>query len=134
LRERREDIPLLVDYFLKKFAATQKRASKSISAAAIQRLDQYHWPGNVRELENVIQSAMIMNDSDAIEAADLPAMMKANLPRADNLSRSLASVEVEHIRNVLAHVGGNKSRAAQILGIDRKTLRQKLQSSKEFEH
>jgi DNA-binding NtrC family response regulator len=134
LRERASDVILLANALAQKYARILDRSTVSFSEGAVRLLKNYDWPGNVRELENVIQSAMIMNDSDAIEAADLPAMMKANLPRADNLSRSLASVEVEHIRNVLAHVGGNKSRAAQILGIDRKTLRQKLQSSKEFEH
>ena len=133
LRERANDVVLLANALAQKYARILDRSAVSFSESAVRLLKNYDWPGNVRELENVIQSVMIMNDNDAVEATDLPAMMKANLPRADNLSRSLASVELEHIRNVLAHVGGNKSRAAQILGIDRKTLRQKLQSSQESE-
>ena len=72
LRDRREDIPLLVNYFLKKFAREQQRAPKSIAASVIRMLEKYHWPGNVRELENAIRRAHVMAKSDAILLADLP--------------------------------------------------------------
>ena len=72
LRDRREDIPLLVNYFLKKFAREQQRAPKSIAASVIKTLEKYHWPGNVRELENAIRRAHVMAKSDAILLADLP--------------------------------------------------------------
>jgi DNA-binding NtrC family response regulator len=72
LRDRREDIPLLVNYFLKKFAREQQRPPKSIAASVIKTLEKYHWPGNVRELENAIRRAHVMAKSDAILLSDLP--------------------------------------------------------------
>ena len=72
LRDRREDIPLLVNYFLKKFARENQRAPKSIAASVIKTLEKYHWPGNVRELENAIRRAHVMAKSDAILLGDLP--------------------------------------------------------------
>jgi len=77
LRERREDIPLLVNYFLQKFARTQGRPPKSIIPAAIELLERFHWPGNVRELENVIQRATVMAKGDVILPADLPPEISA---------------------------------------------------------
>jgi len=73
LRERRDDIPLLVNYFLKKFAQAQGRAPKSILPAAVEMLERFHWPGNVRELENVVQRATVMAKGDVILPGDLPA-------------------------------------------------------------
>ena len=82
LRERKSDIALLVNYFLKKFAQLQKRAPKSISATALALLGQYHWPGNVRELENIIQRATVMAKSDVILPGDLPAEIASAAPTA----------------------------------------------------
>jgi two-component system nitrogen regulation response regulator GlnG len=75
LRDRREDIPLLVNYFLKKFGQLQRRPPKSIAAAAVEMLERYHWPGNVRELENVMQRAEVMAKGDVILPGDLPALI-----------------------------------------------------------
>ncbi len=72
LRERRDDIPLLVNYFLKKLAREQQRPPKSVAASVIKTLEKYHWPGNVRELENAIRRAHVMAKSDAILLSDLP--------------------------------------------------------------
>jgi two-component system nitrogen regulation response regulator GlnG len=72
LRERREDIPLLVNYFLQKFARDQKTSPKSVASAVSRALEKYHWPGNVRELENVIRRALVMAKGDAILPGDLP--------------------------------------------------------------
>jgi DNA-binding NtrC family response regulator len=72
LRDRREDIPLLVNYFLKKFAQAQGRPPKSILPAAVEMLERFHWPGNVRELENVMQRATVMAKGDVILPGDLP--------------------------------------------------------------
>ena len=72
LRDRREDIPLLVNYFLEKIAREQQRPPKSIAASVIKTLEKYHWPGNVRELENAIRRAHVMAKSDAILLSDLP--------------------------------------------------------------
>jgi DNA-binding NtrC family response regulator len=80
----------------------------------------------VRELENVVQRLVVMTDGDIIEVSDLPSLMRFTALRETGLNRTLDEVEAEYIRNVLASVNGNKTKAAEILGIDRKTLREKL--------
>jgi len=80
----------------------------------------------VRELENVIQRIVVMNDHELVDVPDLPSLMRFSALRGARLRRTLLEVEIEHIRNVLASVAGNRTRAAEILGIDRKTLREKL--------
>ena len=92
----------------------------------MQVLRTYSWPGNVRELENAVQRIVVMSDDDTIEAPDLPPLARFSALRVASVDRTLAEVEAEHIRNVLAHVDGNKTRAAGVLGIDRKTLRDKV--------
>jgi DNA-binding NtrC family response regulator len=82
LRERRDDIALLINYFLKKFAQAQKRAPKSILPSAAQMLERFQWPGNVRELENVIQRAMVMAKGDVILPGDLPAVIASGTAAA----------------------------------------------------
>jgi len=77
LRDRRSDIPFLINYFLKKFAQVQGREPKLIAAAAVELLERFHWPGNVRELENVMQRAMVMAKGDVILPGDLPALISA---------------------------------------------------------
>ena len=89
-------------------------------------LANYYWPGNVRELENVVQRIVVMSDRDVVDVPDLPSLMRFSAMRGARLRRTLQEVEIEHIRNVLETVSGNKTRAAEILGIDRKTLREKL--------
>jgi len=131
LRERGDDILLLASHFAKKFAEEVGRPVPRFSDEALQVLRNYHWPGNVRELENLMQRAVVMIDRQLIEVPDLPSVMRFTVAREAGLNRSLAEVEAEHIRNVLAGVGGNKSRAAQILGINRKTLREKLKATEQ---
>jgi len=126
LRERGNDILLLARHFAEKFAAEMDRSPIEFSNSAIRVLKSYYWPGNVRELENIIQRLMVMTDSNEIEAADMPSLMRNHIPHTASLHRTLDEVEKEHIKNVLASVGGNKTQAAKILGIDRKTLRQKI--------
>jgi DNA-binding NtrC family response regulator len=126
LRERENDIVLLANALAHKYAAELDRAPVTFADNAVRILKSYFWPGNVRELENVVQRLMIMSDHEVIEAADLPPMMRSGLPRDTGVGRTLAEVETEHIKNVLYAVDGNKTRAAEILGIDRKTLREKL--------
>jgi DNA-binding NtrC family response regulator len=129
LRERREDIILLVNYFLNKFAKEMNRPPLSFSDSALKTLYNYNWPGNVRELENLIQRLVVILDSEVIHVADLPTHMRhtVSLGSGNGLNRSLAEVEREHILMILNSVDGNKTKAAQILGLDRKTLRKKLQ-------
>jgi len=126
LRERREDILLLVNYFANKYAEEFGKASPQFSNKAFDVFENYNWPGNVRELENVIQRLLVMEDDNIIDAPDLPSLMRFSALRETGFTRNLAEVEAEYIRNVLSSVEGNKAKAARILGIDRKTLREKL--------
>ncbi len=125
LRARVGDIPLLVRHFAEKFASELRKPVPRFSERAMAALQDYAWPGNARELENAIQRIVVMNDDEVIEVPDLPSSARFSARRATVVNRTLAEVEAEHIRNVLASTGGNKTRAAQILGIDRKTLRKK---------
>ena len=129
LRERGDDILLLARHFAARFAKELEKPVPRFSENALRVLARYDWPGNVRELENVIQRLLVMTDGDLIEIPDLPPLMRFSASAINGLNRSLAEVEKDHIRNVLAKVGGNKTRAAEILGIDRKTLREKLKLS-----
>jgi DNA-binding NtrC family response regulator len=126
LRERGDDILLLAYHFAAKFAEEFGKSTLRFSDNALQVLRNYHWPGNVRELENVVQRLVVMTDSDLIEVSDLPSLMRFSALRETGLDRTLAEVEAEYIRNVLVSVKGNKTKAAEILQIDRKTLREKL--------
>ncbi len=126
LRARAGDIPLLVRHFAEKFASELGKTIPQFSEKAMDALQNYAWPGNARELENVIQRIVVMNDDQVIEVPDLPSSARFSALRATGVNRTLAEVEADHIRNVLANSGGNKTRAAQILGIDRKTLRKKI--------
>ena len=120
---------LLTGQFANKFASDIGRSTPRFSDKALQVLKSYNWPGNVRELENVIQRLVVMTENDMIEVPDLPSLMRFSALRETGFDRSLAEVEAEYIRNVLESVGGNKTKAAEILKIDRKTLREKLKSS-----
>jgi DNA-binding NtrC family response regulator len=129
LREREKDIFILTQYFATKFAEELGKPKLTFSENAFVVLKNYHWPGNVRELENVVQRLVVMTEGDLIEVPDLPSLMRFSALQKTGLNRTLFEVETEYIRNVLTSVGGNKTRAAEILGIDRKTLREKLSKS-----
>ena len=126
LRDRGNDVCLLIWYFTSKYANELGKKKPSFSDNALEVLRNYHWPGNVRELENVIQRIVVMNDDDVVDVRDLPSLMRFSALRGTGVQRSLAEVEAGHINNVLADAGGNKTKAAKILGIDRKTLREKI--------
>jgi DNA-binding NtrC family response regulator len=132
LRERREDIPLLVDAFLKKCAEMGGKPVKGISEAALAMLIDYAWPGNVRELENVIERAVTLSRGDKVSPDDLPPAVQGArgdrrvLNEAAEKSLPLHEVEKEYIKKILEKTGGNKYQAAHVLGIDRKTLYRKL--------
>jgi len=134
LRDRGDDILHLSRFFADKFAAEFEKPSPEFSDGALAALKTYNWPGNVRELENLMQSLVVMAEGEVIEVTDLPSLMRYSAPRHNGLARTLAEVERDHIENVLAGVGGNKTRAAEILGIDRKTLREKLKSRDKKKH
>jgi len=126
LRERGDDILVLITHFTSKYAVEAGRSVPRFTDEALKLLRSYHWPGNVRELENVVQRLVFMTDGDVIDAPDLPSLMRCTDLKASRFDRTLAEVEADYVRNVLASVGGNKTMAASILGIDRKTLREKL--------
>lgn len=126
LRERSSDIPLLVAHFMEKYSRENSFETPRISEDAMEAMTSYHWPGNVRELENLVYRLVLMNDEGQIDIEDLPDYMKFNISYCHDLTRSLEEVELEYIHQVLNSVGGNKSQAAKILQIDRKTLHKKL--------
>ncbi len=131
LRERKEDIPLLIDHFLKRFNRKRKKAITGVTPAAMEILMKHNWPGNVRELENAIERAMILEEGKEITPQSLTGLsasipLEKNSPAPKNLA-SLQEIEKEYIALVLKHTGGHKTAAARILGIDRKTLYQKVQ-------
>lgn len=128
LREREGDILLLTEYFANKFARETRRPVPQFSPNAIKVFKKYKWPGNVRELENVIYRLVVINDKPIIDVPELRTLMGAPMPALSLKQRTLAAMEVEYIRQVLASVENNKTKAAKILGIDRKTLREKLKA------
>jgi len=130
LRDRGSDILLLVEHFARKFAGELGKAVPRFSEKALEAMKNYPWPGNARELENTIQRIIVMNDEQVVEVPDLPAFARFSIIRTTGVNRTLAEVVADHIRNVLSNVGGNRTRAAEILGIDRKTLRKKIQQAK----
>ncbi len=134
LRHRRDDIPLLVDHFLKKLGE-RSGAVKTLSKDAMDVLLKYDWPGNVRELENVIERAVILSDDNLIDIADLPEKVIRGEGRRGSLvidspDLTLEELEREYIMKVLNHTGWQKKRASQILGINASTLYRKLQGYK----
>ncbi|MEQ8222705.1 MAG: sigma-54 dependent transcriptional regulator [Candidatus Eremiobacterota bacterium] len=133
LRERGDDIVLLIYHFAEKFSRELGKPVPKFSDKAIQILKSYHWPGNVRELQNVINRLVVLTEGDMIEVSDLPSLMRFSALKVTDFSRPLEDVELEYISNVLSAVGGNKSHAAEILRIDRKTLRDKLKKIEDNE-
>jgi two-component system response regulator AtoC len=125
LKERREDIPLLAQHFLAKFAVENQKEVSTFSPEAMDFIMNYHWPGNVRELENAIERAVILAKDNVITLAELPQEHLAPLPSS---LRDLREVEREHILGVLAQTGGNYSEAARILGVTRMTLYNKAKA------
>lgn len=134
LRERKEDIPLLADFFIRKHNVALNLSIKSITPAAMDKLCAYDWPGNIRDLENAIQSAMILCLDDVIDISQLPARIKgyeqADAPVAfgDNsdIREVNAQVEKELIQETLKKFGGNRTLTAEALNISRKTLFNKM--------
>jgi two-component system response regulator HydG len=127
LRERREDIPLLADHFIRKFSKEMNKRIVRIAPAAMFLLQQHNWPGNVRELENAIERAMVVAQEPELRENDF--MLKAKGAGAATNgfeSRTLDDIEKTHILRVLEECGGNQTRASEVLGIDRVTLHHKL--------
>jgi DNA-binding NtrC family response regulator len=131
LRERTADIPFLAEQFLGTIAEREGQTLKRLTSAAVATLITYPWPGNVRELQNVIERTAIYADVHAIDVDDLPEEIRGSVPPNVVYERigqelTLAELEREHILGVLQRVGGNRSRAAEVLGIPRRTLYRRL--------
>jgi len=132
LAERREDLPMLQRHFLKMFAAQYSKPLAGLTRRAQTLLARYSWPGNVRELESVIGLACMMTESDVIDVRDLPDRIQNLRPEENAESEvqlSLDQLARLHVQRVLAHVGGNKVRAAEILGISRTYLYELLKKT-----
>lgn len=139
LREREEDIPLLMDHFLKKFAVEQGKNIRKVSSLVMRVLCNYHYPGNVRELENIIERCVTLEQSDQLTAENLPpkliegtqdttsALAETEMPHDGiDLNRTLDDIERNLINRALGITGGNRSRAARLLGISFRSLRYRL--------
>ena len=135
LRERMDDIPLLVDAFVREFNQRNQRSVAGVSEAAMRLLMRYNWPGNVRELRNVMERATIVAKGNLIEPSDLPALVDVTSApvAATGLTPGTTVDEIERqlIDVTLTHTGGNKTRAAEMLGISLKTLHNKLNRMKQ---
>jgi transcriptional regulator with PAS, ATPase and Fis domain len=129
LRQHKKDIPLLAEHFLEKYNRKRKRGIRGLSPEAMEYLMRYDWPGNIRELENAIERAVVLSPGDMLEAD----MFSYLCEREDETSEaipSLSLVERKHIILALRHAKGNKTLAARLLGIHRKTLWRKLKEHK----
>lgn len=128
LRDRGEDVVILARHFARHYADALGRSVPELTAPVLDVFRSYPWPGNVRELRGIVRE-LVANDLAAVSVPDLPPRMRFSAFRDAGWNRSLAEVEAEHVKRVLAAVDGNKTRAAEILGIDRKTLREKLRGA-----
>mgnify|MGYP001766197119 CR=1 FL=1 len=126
LRERKEDIPLLVEHFIKKFCTSMSRDKISIDAAAVKRIEEYDFPGNVRELENMIERAIVVGNSKEIKLKDLP--LEKDIVRDSN--DSLKDLEKKYIQQTLTKFDWNISRTAKALKVDRVTMYNKIKKYK----
>src|SRR5438128_4779556 len=128
LADRVEDLSQLAEQFVRHFAARSNRIGMHLSQDAVALLESYDFPGNVRELRNIIELAVLRADRDVIEPEQLPDYLRsaARLMQSRTHKPSLAELEAVYIREVLEHTRGNKTRAAEILGISRKNLYEKM--------
>ena len=134
LRKRQEDIELLAHHFVDVFSRETGRKIEGFSAAAIHAMQEYHWPGNIRELRNCIERAVVLSASSTIDVPDLALSTLASPgdtgqiePTASKFTpETLASIEKRHILATLECTGGNKTKAAKLLGIERSTLDRKF--------
>ncbi|GIL23441.1 MAG: sigma-54-dependent Fis family transcriptional regulator [Bacteroidota bacterium] len=130
LRERGNDILQLIDFFLEKYVRELGKPSMRFTPRALNALKDYAWPGNVRELQNLVHRLTIMAEDDSIDTPDLPEAFRFSASRSKGLDRKLEDVEREYILDALAANQNNISQTAISLGIDRKTLRDKLKKYK----
>jgi transcriptional regulator with PAS, ATPase and Fis domain len=124
LRDRREDIPLLVEHFVKKHSSAMNKHVYRVSMEALELLKAHDWPGNARELQSVIERAVLVCDGEEIQPCDLPFQLESS--KALSNTKSLSGIEAQHIKRVLDETGWNISQAARWLEIDRVTLYNKI--------
>jgi transcriptional regulator with PAS, ATPase and Fis domain len=131
LRERREDIPLLVEYLIRRHNHDLKKSYKGVENATMKMLMAMPWKGNVRELDNVLERAMILGNGEWITLADLPRSIEPDTTLiaslSDNLKDAVLAYEKSHIERVLKRTGGNKKEAAEALGMSLSSLYRKLE-------
>jgi two-component system, NtrC family, nitrogen regulation response regulator NtrX len=132
LRERLEDVPLLVEYFNREFSSANGRAAKDFKPTAIERMQAYNWPGNVRELRNTVERVIIMHTRLVVEADDLP-LLGADAPPAssynfDSYREAAETYEREYILRKLAETDGNITRTAELMSIDRSHLYRRMKA------
>jgi two-component system, NtrC family, response regulator HydG len=126
LRERKEDIPLLVTHFMRKFSREMNKRITRVSPRAMDALQQHSWPGNIRELENAVERAMVVAQEPELREGDFVIGRASNSPAPTPDCKTLDDMERIHILRVLEDCGGNQTRAAEVLDIDRVTLHHKL--------
>lgn len=139
LRERKDDIPLLADHFVRKLRRRTRSAVTAVNGGAMKRLMDYDWPGNVRQLENIIERALVLAEGEVLKEGDLPLLLNVNGPDAGSslamggangegidLDRAVDDMEEKVIRQVLARTGGNRTAAAKHLGITKSKLLYKI--------
>jgi DNA-binding NtrC family response regulator len=131
LRERQEDIDVLIEHFLFRSAAISGRTPKKISTGAIEKLKNYNWPGNIRELENAIERCVVISSKNIIDVEDLPSSirnfsLKENLEGSAKLDDAIDNTEKEVIIRTLKECSGNRTKASIVLGISRRSLHRKI--------
>jgi two-component system response regulator PilR (NtrC family) len=137
LRDRREDIPLLVAHFIKKLSKEVGRTVRGVTPEALAVLEQYHWPGNIRELENVVERALVLGSTELLEPDALPPTLRQPRERNDvplelpaegiDLEATLDRIEHRYMQLALERVGGVQTRAAELLRVSFRQFRYKLQ-------
>jgi DNA-binding NtrC family response regulator len=133
LRDRKSDVPILADWFLKRFVRETARKIRGFTPAALKKMEEYHWPGNVRELRNVVERAVALGNGPFLDTSDIwLSSLEAFAPPGPDVSAdawqpvSLEEVEKLHILRTLGHTDWNKSQSAGILQIERSTLDRKI--------
>ncbi|MEP7272544.1 MAG: sigma-54 dependent transcriptional regulator, partial [Acidobacteriota bacterium] len=132
LRERLEDVALLVEHFNREFSRANKRIAKEFSPSAVERMQNYSWPGNVRELRNTVERVIIMHTRATVQADDLPILGGEAPPAAsynfDSYREASETYEREYISRKLTETDGNVSRTAELMGIDRSHLYRRMKA------
>jgi DNA-binding NtrC family response regulator len=130
LRERRGDIPLLVNYYVDRYNREFRKRVRGVAPEALALLEQYRWPGNVRELRNAIERAMLLTDQEQLKAEDFSTLSRGSVAATFRLPPegvSLEDVERQLVVQALERCGGNQTHAGQLLGINRDQVRYRIE-------